>query len=95
MPDFDADQSTVGHEHRRAGPPQHQETHWFPGNQSVTYGPYDPIPTFDDTDAFVNQADEIDRHRQLLSGRITSPGVPFASSFKYDTDDEVGEERFY
>ena len=78
MPGFNADQSTVGSEHRRAGPPHLQQTHWFPGSQAVTYGPYDPIPEFGNSDAFVNQADEIDRHRQLLSGRTPIPGAPFA-----------------
>jgi len=84
MPGFNADQSTVGSEHRRAGPPHLQQTHWFPGSQAVTYGPYDPIPEFGNSDAFVNQADEIDRHRQLLSGRTPIPGAPFAGSSMYD-----------
>lgn len=56
-----------GRHHRRSGPSEHQITHHFPGGQSITYGSCDEVPTFDDGDPFLNQADAIDVYRRILS----------------------------
>jgi len=66
--DYDAHRSTVGPNYRRAGPASSQRTFYFPGNQSISYGPYDEVRDFRNDDPFINQADEVDRHRRILSG---------------------------
>jgi len=78
--DYSPNASTVGVHYRRNGPIQHQHRHYWgdQGQQSMMYGPYDPIPRFGPNDAFVNQADEIDRHRQqygqMMAGSSGTPG---------------------
>ena len=79
--DYNPSQSTVGVHYRRYGPIQHQHRHYWgeQSQQSMMYGPYDPVPQFESNDAFVNQADEIDRHRQqygqVMAGSTGTSGV--------------------
>jgi len=54
----------------------------------MMYGPYDSVPQFESNDAFVNQADEIDRHRQqhgqMMAGSTGTSGVMHYQYVQYD-----------
>lgn len=72
---FDLDMTEIGPQYRRAGDPNQQRTYYFAGGQSMTYGPQDQIPDYQEHDAFFHQFAAVDAHREFLAVIMPRNGV--------------------
>lgn len=72
--------TTFGRQYRRAGDPMQQQTYYYPGGQSLTYGPNDDTTDYDDADPFLHQLLAVDMQRRVMVNVRPQNCMPYLDS---------------